>query len=201
MKKPLLALLATAFLAGCGAPVTTPKSSAGETFSAQARTVELQRAVRKMFELSITYADKNGDKRISFEEAQFWGMPQDAFMAHDTNSDGVLSVSEMASEGIVARYVKHLNDVAAGAVLALDRDGDRKLSMAELSTSALQVTPAPWQANPNASILSEAFAVADRNLDGKLTAAELESLFAHFVANGYGYRVVHSDPMSPSSQR
>jgi hypothetical protein len=201
VKKPLLALLAAAFLAGCGAPVTTPKPASGETFTAQARTVELQRAVRRMFDLSITFADKNGDKRISFEEAQFWGMPQDAFMAHDTNSDGVLSVAEMATEAIVARYVKHLNDVAAGAVLALDRDGDRKLTLAELSGPGLSVTPAPWQVSPSSSILSEAFAVADRSLDGKLTAAELESMFAHFVANGYGYRVVHSDPMSSPSQR
>ena len=201
MKKPLLGLIAVVLLAGCGAPMTTPKSAQGETFTAQARTVELQRAVRRMFELSITYADKNGDKRISFEEAQFWGMPQEAFTAHDTNSDGVLSAAEMATDGIVNRYVKHLNDVAAGAVLALDRDGDRKVTMDELSGPGLSVSPAPWQVNPSASILSDAFSVADRSLDGKLTAAELESFFAHLVANGYGYRLVHSDPMSPPAQR
>jgi len=201
VKKPLLGLIAVVLLAGCEAPVTTPKSAQSETFTAQARTVELQRAVRRMFELSISFADKNGDKKISYEEAQFWGMPQDAFTAHDTNSDGFLSAAEMATDGIVNRYVKHLNDVAASAVLALDRDGDRKLSMAELSGPGLTVTPAPWQTSPSANILSEAFAAADRNLDGKLTAAELESFFAHFVANGYGYRLVHSDPMSLPAQR
>lgn len=201
MNKPLLGLIAVVLLAGCGAPVTTPKSAQSETVTAQARTVELQRAVRRMFELSITYADKNADKRISFEEAQFWGMPQDAFTAHDTNADGTLSVAEMATDAIVNRYVKHLNDVAAGAVLALDRDGDRKLTLEELSGPALTVSPAPWQANPSATILPDAFAVADRSLDGKLTGAELESMFGHLVANGYGYRLVHSDPMSQPAQR
>lgn len=201
MKKPLLALISVAFLAGCGAPVTTPKPAQTETFTAQARTVELQRAVRRMFELSISYADKDGNKRISFEEAQVWGMPQEAFTSHDTNGDGVLSVAEMATEAIVNRYVKHLNDVAAGAVLALDRDGDRKISLEELSGPGLSVSPAPWQVNPSATILPEAFAVADRSLDGKLTAAELESMFGHLIANGYGYRLVHSDPMSQPAQR
>lgn len=201
MNKPFLGLLAVVLLAGCGAPVTTPKTSQTEMVTATARTVELQRAVRRMFELSITYADKNGDKRISYEEAQFWGMPQEAFTAHDTNSDGALSVAEMATDGIVNRYVKHLNDVAAGAVLALDRDGDRKVTLEELNSPALTVSPAPWQATPSATIVPDAFSVADRSLDGKLTAAELESFFAHMVANGYGYRLVHSDPMSRAAQR
>lgn len=201
MKKPIFAFLAMVFLAGCGAPVTTPKASSTESFTAQARTVELQRAVRRMFELSISYADQDKDKRVSFAEAQVWGMPQEAFNSHDTNGDGFLTVAEMATEAIVSRYVKHINDIAAGAVLALDRDGDRKLTLAELSGPELSVTPAPWQVNPSAAILSEAFAAGDRNFDGKLTAAELETLFAHLVANGYGYRLVHSDPMSLPAQR
>lgn len=201
MKKSILALMALAFLAGCGTPVTTPKTSASEVFTAQARTVELQRAVRRMFELSISYADQDKDKRVSFAEAQVWGMPQEAFTSHDTNADGFLTVAEMATEAIVSRYVKHINDIAAGAVLALDRDGDRKLTSAELTGSELSVTPAPWQVNPSASILSEAFAAADRNQDGKLTAAELETMFGHLVANGYSYRLVHSDPMSQPAQR
>ena len=201
MKKPLFALIAVVFLAGCGAPVTTPKASSSESFTAQARTVELQRAVKRMFELSVSYADQDGDKRVSFTEAQVWGMPQEAFTSHDTNGDGFLTVAEMATEAIVSRYVKHINDIAAGAVLALDRDGDRKLTSAELSGSALMVTPAPWQVNPSTTILTEAFAAADRNLDGKLTAAELETLFGHLVANGYGYRLVHSDPMTQPSLR
>ncbi len=201
MNKWVLGLVAVGVLSGCGAPATLPKSAPSETVTAQARTVELQRAVRRMFELSITFADKNGDKRISYEEAQFWGMPQEAFSTHDTNKDGALSAAEMATDAIVARYVKHLNDVAAGAVLALDRDGDRKLTVDELKNPALTISPAPWQANPSATILPDAFAVADRSLDGKLTAAEAESFFAHLVANGYGYRLVHSDPMSQSAQR
>jgi hypothetical protein len=55
--------------------------------------------------------------------------------------------------------------------------------------------------NPSTTSLTEAFAAADRNLDGKLTAAELETLFGHLVANGYGYRLVHSDPMTQPSLR
>lgn len=201
MKKWLLGLVAMGLLSGCGAPTTAVKATDAESVSAQARTVELQRAVRRMFELSIAYADQNGDKLISFEEAQFWGMPKDAFLAHDVNKDGMLSAAEMATEGIVARYVKHLNDVAATAVLALDRDGDRKLTLAEMSTADLTITPAAWQVNPSPAILADAFSVADRNRDGKLTAAEAESFFAHLVANGYGYRVVYADPISQAAAR
>lgn len=202
MKKPLLALIAMTMLAGCGAPVaTTPKSPSSETVTAQARTVELQRAVKRMFELSIAFADKDGDKRVSFEEAQIWGMPMDVFRSHDTNGDGFLTASEMASEAIVARYVKHIHDIAAGTILALDRDGDRKVSLEDLSGGALMVTPTPMQMAPSATILPEAFQAADRNRDGKLTAAELETMFAHLIANGYGYRLVHSDPMGLPAQR
>lgn len=200
MKKPLLALIAMTFLAGCGAPVTAPKTTKTDSFTAQARTVELQRSVKRMFELSASFADKNGDKRISFEEAQVWGMPQEAFTSHDTNADGFLVVAEMTTEAIVNRYVKHINDIAAGAVLALDRDGDRKLTAEELSGPSLTVTPAPWQVSPNANILPEAFAAADRNADGKLTAAETESLFGHLIANGYGYSLTHSDPLTQPGQ-
>lgn len=201
MKKPLLALIALTVVAGCGAPVTAPKATKAEPFTAQARTAELKRSVKRMFELSASFADKDGDKRISFEEAQVWGMTQEAFTRHDTNGDGFLVVAEMATESIVNRYVKHLNDVAAGAVLALDRDGDRKLTAEELTGPALTITPAPWQVSPNANILPEAFAAADRNADGKLTAAETESFFGHLIANGYGYSLTHSDPLTQPGHR
>lgn len=201
MKKTILAALALTFLAGCGTPVTAPKGVKTDTFSAQARTVELQRSVRKMFELSVSYADKDGDQRVSFQEAQVWGMPQEAFAGHDADADGFLVVAEMATQAIVDRYVKHINDVAAGAVLAMDRDGDRKLSSEELNSPALSITPAPWQVNPSATILEDAFTAGDRNVDGKLTSAELETLFGHLLANGYGYRLTHADPISQPGQR
>jgi hypothetical protein len=75
------------------------------------------------------------------------------------------------------------------------------MTLEEMSNPILTISPGPWQLNPSTTILPDAISVADRSLDGKLTAAEAESFFAHLVANGYGYRLVHSDPMSQVTQR
>ncbi len=95
-------------------------------------------------------ADKNGDHKISREEAAAYPRLAQRFDAIDANNDGFITRDEMK-----AVHAK----VASARLKAIDTDGDGRISRAE--------------ANAKAPRLAKNFDAMDTNKDGYLSKDEM----------------------------
>lgn len=112
----------------------------------------------------VQRADTNGDGRVTFEELSAFRpeIQREQFDQLDTNGDGVLTMADRPGPG-GAGGVPPFAVAAAERLLALDRDGDGKVSYTEVSAAK------PGYPRENFSRL-------DVNGDGSISNEDVETI-------------------------
>jgi Ca2+-binding EF-hand superfamily protein len=175
----IAAVVAASWLAGCGVglgPVAV-KGRAGQVGLSSYQGAA--KGVRAMYLAAFKSADKDENGFLTLQEmmpampTQIGLAPTEPakaakalFDALDLNKDGKIRFREFTSPQVLQAAIATFRHEVGKTFAALDRNGDRVLSEAELAK-----TPVTIEA-------------ADRNKDGKLTISEFEDAFAATLGQG-----------------
>jgi len=110
-------------------------------------------------------ADKDGDKKVTFEEAKavFPKMDEEKFKKLDTNNDGVLSREDHKGQGMPGHPGGGMMGPMLEKIRKADSNNDQKLSYEELKTVFPEIT-------------EEKFNKADKDGDGQLAREEMRNI-------------------------
>ncbi|MBI2434647.1 MAG: EF-hand domain-containing protein [Candidatus Hydrogenedentes bacterium] len=130
-------------------------------------------------------ADKNGDQKVTEEEfkAALPNAPAERFKAWDRNADGALDQSDMAAGPVTAEGAaavespKNWVAVREEMLVKADKDGDKKVSLAELQAE-------------KPGFPEDAFKKLDANNDGALST---EDAAPNVRKEGFGERLKKAD--------
>lgn len=173
MKQLAFAALALIMLAGCGqAPGATKapkKASATKAASVKGSAATAEKGLLGMFKLAHAHLDTNGDGAldatefaVAIDEEVIPGLP--AFAAVDRDGDEAISLAEFTHKDLLKGKAKLFTDRVQAEFAGLDANKDKGLSKQEMAESDV------------------AFAAADANKNGKVTAAEFEVALANALA-------------------
>ncbi|MBI6545173.1 MAG: EF-hand domain-containing protein, partial [Cyanobacteria bacterium NC_groundwater_1444_Ag_S-0.65um_54_12] len=136
----------------------------------------------------MQYMDKNGDGVITPDEQP----NQDFFDKLDLNKDGKVTYDELANPKLLADWIAAIREQAVTWTKYLDRDGNKQLGLTEFK--GVWITGKQGPVSDPAPIIRKHFTRSDKNRNGFLSRAELESWFGSLLAAGYGYGVEFGNP-------